>query len=130
MYDPHYFWFDRYNGSGEQNIVVYPDAVIDGNDKKTCEWVSKNPEKRCNQEGNEAFSKCPATCDPFCQLSCEGEGDYRVNGKGIRTCSLVAEKDDLSRCGLEEDLPYERCSATCNPGFKALHSFDDQNDRQ
>jgi len=110
--------------SSTNECVDDPDATItiDGK-KKTCGWVAKKAGKRCKEGGAKAFSKCAATCNPFCNLKCSDSKGYFMKGDETKDCEWVS-KEPEKRCGKDNGKPFKKCSATCNPGCQAFPQLE------
>jgi hypothetical protein len=79
-----------------------------GNDRRTCRWVRKDTESRCN---NAIISRqCPVTCDS-CPVDCKDATKQFNVGNARRTCKWV-RKDTESRCN--NAIISRQCPVTCN----------------
>ena len=82
---------------------------------KTCNWVGKNMEKRCNQ--GVIASHCPKTCGQCDAFKCADSKkkvfvpDKTGKGKQEKKCGWIAKKDTEERC-LRPGVA-ETCRETC-----------------
>jgi len=85
----------------------------DGNERRTCEWVSRDSKKRCkrydNNTGKRVFEFCRMTCET---CTCQDDDNFRFNGNPVMDCDWVAQ-DVEARCALDESI-RKNCIVTCS----------------
>lgn len=82
----------------------------EGDRKKKCKWIAKNPTKRCIIDSGAELG-CAKTCNPGC-IGCTDDPNYKHNGKEKQGCEWVAKKP-ADRC--KNRKSFKKCQATCNP---------------
>lgn len=108
-------------GSCESTAVECADDVDwykAGQPFKSCVWVSKDKEKRCDDNGEDgtlADVGCPVTCGTCEDVTCADSDTWFKNGDTNKGCTWVS-KETISRCSMKNqfgELSSVGCPYTC-----------------
>jgi len=85
-----------------------------GKEKNTCDWIAKQPEKRCGKKdeaGAVALDECPVACGSC--PACNDDADWRLNNG--KDCAFVAENPErrCDRKGADGRRASEACPGAC-----------------